>query len=130
MTTHENNSDCPFCNLGVSRIIEECDSALAFRDGFPVTDLHTLIIPKRHAATYFDLTSEELAATHALLESQRARIVSEDRSVVGFNIGWNCGRAAGQTVFHAHVHLIPRRLGDMENPRGGVRGVIPDKRLY
>ena len=121
---------CPFCNLGTERVLEFNENAVAFRDGYPVTELHTLVIPKRHVATYFELTEDERKSIHTLLESQRAKIMAEDDTVEGFNIGWNCGEAAGQTVFHAHVHLIPRRKGDVEDPRGGVRRIIDGKGEY
>jgi ATP adenylyltransferase len=128
MSSSQDN--CPFCSLDTSRVLEGNDHALAFHDGFPVTELHTLVIPKRHLSTYFELSVEERHGIHALLESQRSRILAEDDSVDGFNIGWNCGETAGQTVFHCHVHLIPRRKGDVPDPRGGVRGVIPSRRKY
>ena len=121
---------CIFCNLGNDRIIDQNDLAIAIYDGYPVTVFHTLIIPKRHAETYFDLTDEEREACHQLLVRHRATIQENDNSVNGFNIGINNGESAGQTIFHCHVHLIPRRAGDMDNPRGGVRGVIPDKQQY
>ena len=127
-----NNSkdNCPFCNLNQTDILEYDKLAFAFRDGYPVTELHTLVVPRRHLATYFDLTDEERQSIHKLLETQREKIVAEDSSAEGFNIGWNCGEVAGQTVFHAHVHLIPRRKNDVENPRGGVRHLIPGKGNY
>ena len=118
---------CPFCDLDRARVLEDNEHAEALRDGYPVTELHTLVIPKRHVATYFDLTDEERQSIHELLKSQQEKIEAEDKSVEGFNIGWNCGEVAGQTVFHAHVHLIPRRKGDVENPRGGVRHLMPGK---
>ena len=121
---------CPFCSLDTERVLEFNENAVAFRDGYPVTELHTLVIPKRHVTTYFELTEDERKSIHTLLESQRAKIMAEDDTVEGFNIGWNCGEAAGQTVFHAHVHLIPRRKGDVENPRGGVRHIIDGKGEY
>ena len=121
---------CPFCSLDTERVLEFNEHAVAFRDGYPVTELHTLVIPKRHVTTYFELTEDERKSIHTLLESQRAKIMAEDDTVEGFNIGWNCGEAAGQTVFHAHVHLIPRRKGDVENPRGGVRHIIDGKGEY
>jgi ATP adenylyltransferase len=102
----------------------------AIRDGFPVTHLHTLIIPKRHVAEYFDLYQPELNAVHALLGNQRAKILAIDPTVTGFNVGINSGKDAGQTIFHVHVHLIPRRDGDVADPTGGVRGVIPKKQKY
>jgi len=127
-----NNSkdNCPFCNLNQTDILEYDKLAFAFRDGYPVTELHTLVVPRRHVATYFDLTDEERQSIHKLLETQREKIVAEDSSAEGFNIGWNCGEVAGQTVFHAHVHLMPRRKNDVENPRGGVRHLIPGKGNY
>ena len=121
---------CPFCSLDTERVLEFNEHAVAFRDGYPVTELHTLVIPKRHVTNYFELTEDERKSIHTLLESQRAKIMAEDDTVEGFNIGWNCGEAAGQTVFHAHVHLIPRRKGDVENPRGGVRHIIDGKGEY
>ena len=121
---------CPFCELPTSRIIAENELALVFRDGFPVTTDHTLIIPKRHVADYFDLYPPERNAIEALLQQQKSAIKSADTSVTGFNIGINAGADAGQTVFHCHIHLIPRRSGDVEDPRGGVRGVIPDRQKY
>lgn len=128
MSSSEEN--CPFANLDPERVLESNEHALTFRDAYPVTELHTLVIPKRRVATYFDLNDEERQSIHELLVSQQAAIKASDSSVEGFNIGWNCGEAAGQTVFHAHVHLIPRREGDVENPRGGVRHIIDGKGEY
>ncbi len=125
-----NQEDCIFCQLPKERVIAENDYCLAFHDLYPVTNKHTLIIPKLHRLDYFDLTSEELDAVNDLLKKQKDKILSEDENVTGFNIGANCGEEAGQTVFHCHIHLIPRRKGDMENPRGGVRLVIPEKGHY
>lgn len=121
---------CVFCELPVERIVAENELCVAIRDGFPVTPMHTLIIPKRHVADYFDLYQPELNAIHTLLTQQRHQIAAEDDTVTGFNVGVNAGRDAGQTIFHVHVHLIPRRAGDVEQPRGGVRGVVPDKQSY
>ena len=123
-------TDCIFCNQADLRVVDENLLALAFRDNYPVTEGHTLIIPKRHATTYFDLTEDEVMAVNSLLHSQKAAIQAEDSAVVAFNIGINAGEAAGQTVFHCHIHLIPRREGDVENPRGGVRHTIPGKGFY
>ena len=103
---------------------------MAFRDGFPVTPLHTLVIPKRHVSDYFDLFQPERNAMQALLDEQRQAILQLDDAVTAFNIGINAGQEAGQTIFHCHLHLIPRRKGDVEEPRGGVRGVIPEKQKY
>lgn len=121
---------CAFCELPPERIVAENELALAFRDGFPVTEHHTLIIPKRHVSDYFDLFQPERNAMQALMEQQRALILKSDPSVTAFNVGINAGADAGQTIFHCHMHLIPRRKGDVEEPRGGVRGVIPAKQKY
>lgn len=121
---------CVFCSLEPSRIIDSNDLAVAIRDIFPVTEYHTLIIPKRHVTDYFDLTAPEVEAINALLHTQKHVIEELDDTVTGFNVGVNCGADAGQTIFHVHVHLIPRRKGDAENPKGGVRGVIPAKQGY
>jgi diadenosine tetraphosphate (Ap4A) HIT family hydrolase len=121
---------CLFCGIPQGRIIASNELAYAIRDGFPVTSLHTLIIPKRHAVDYFELSKEELLACHELIHQLRESITQEDPNVVAFNIGMNAGEAAGQTVFHCHTHLIPRRKGDVSSPRGGIRHVIPDKGHY
>jgi ATP adenylyltransferase len=121
---------CIFCALPAERVSSENTLALAFRDAHPVTPLHTLVIPKRHVETWFDLTEPERRATGQLLDQCRDDILGRDKSVSGFNIGMNSGPSAGQTVMHAHVHLIPRRHGDVEQPRGGVRGVVPGKQSY
>ena len=121
---------CPFCEIPEIRIIEENQLAYAIRDGFPVTDMHTLIIPKRHAVTYFELGQAEINACNQLIVHAKKNIEQNDTTVSGFNIGINNGASAGQTVFHCHIHLIPRREGDVENPRGGVRHVIPNKGIY
>ena len=123
-------TDCLFCGIDSSRIIAENELCYAIRDGFPVTPLHTLIIPKRHVADYFDLYQPEFNAMQSMLQAQRQQILTADPSVSGFNVGINAGAEAGQTIFHVHVHLIPRRKGDVAEPRGGVRGVIPDKQKY
>ena len=123
-------NDCLFCNDYAGRLIAENELCFAIRDGFPVTEHHTLIIPKRHVADYFDLYQPELNAIHQMIAEQRAAIRETDSSVLGFNVGINSGAVAGQTIFHAHIHLIPRREGDVVDPRGGVRGVIPSKQGY
>ncbi len=122
--------NCIFCNIETKRIVTENDLAYAVRDGFPVTELHTLIIPKRHVEDYFGLTQEELLACDDLIRYLKDEIMDSDSSVDGFNIGMNAGESAGQTIFHCHIHLIPRRTGDVENPRGGVRHLIPGKGNY
>ena len=126
----ERTAGCPFCELPRERLLAENELAFAFRDGFPVTEHHTLIIPKRHVADYFDLYQPERNAMQALMDEQRVEILGLDQAVTGFNIGVNAGVDAGQTIFHCHVHLIPRRRGDVEEPRGGVRGVIPARQNY
>jgi ATP adenylyltransferase len=123
-------SACLFCELPAERVIASNALAFAIRDYYPVTQLHTLVITKRHAATFFDLFEPERRAINQLLEELRIEMVKNDASVCGFNIGINSGDAAGQTIGHAHVHLIPRRQGDVQDPRGGVRGVIPGKAIY
>ena len=121
---------CIFCELGAGRIISENELCFAIRDAFPVTEHHTLIIPKRHVANYFDLHQPERNAIEAMLHEQRLSILEKDNTVTAFNVGINAGASAGQTVFHVHVHLIPRRDDDVADPRGGVRGVIPSKQRY
>src|SRR4030042_4817038 len=124
----KSQSDCPFCEEGVkSRIIAREGTVIAIRDKFPVTYLHTLIMPKRHVSDFFDLIPEEKADLDSLLLFLRDKIMKEDPSVTGFNVGVNCGAPAGQTIMHTHIHLLPRRQGAMPPPRGGVRGVIPAK---
>ena len=121
---------CPFCEMPEERIIDLNSLAFAIHDKYPVTELHTLIIPKRHAATFFDLFEPERRAINQLLDRLRLEIITKDASITGFNIGMNNGDSAGQTVGHAHVHLIPRRQGDVPDPTGGIRGVIPGKANY
>lgn len=121
---------CLFCDISSDRVILENAFAYAIRDGFPVTPLHTLIIPKRHVEDYFGLDANELVAMNQLIHQLRTSILESDKDVQGFNIGMNIGAVAGQTIFHAHVHLIPRRIGDVANPRGGIRHIIPDKGHY
>lgn len=122
--------ECIFCNLDQNReILAENDLAIAFYDAFPVNPGHTLIIPKRHVANYFELTEEECVAIQALLKIVKDT-VEEKFHPNGYNIGVNVNEAAGQSVFHVHMHLIPRYIGDVENPKGGVRGVIPAKQKY
>jgi len=129
----EDLSDLPPCRFCPAKIrplvVAELDSVWAVRDRHPVSEGHHLIIPKRHAPDWFSMTERERRDAEALLLILKSRI-SADRTVTGFNIGMNCGESAGQTVFHAHIHLIPRRDGDTPHPLGGVRGVIPDKMSY
>ena len=122
---------CIFCDrANVGEIIVENDHAFAIMDAFPVTKLHSLIIPKRHFSDYFELNQHEVLACDALLKQVKAIILEKDRLVQGFNIGVNSGEVAGQTIFHCHVHLIPRRSNDVSRPEGGIRYVIPGKGYY
>lgn len=124
------NQDCPFCNPDSNReLIVESATAYAIYDKFPVNDGHALIISKKHCSDYFDLTFKEQAACIFMLNKVR-KVVSAKFNPDGFNIGINIGEKAGQTVNHVHIHLIPRFNGDVEEPRGGVRGVIPNKQKY
>jgi diadenosine tetraphosphate (Ap4A) HIT family hydrolase len=117
-------SECPFCRLPAGRVLEENGHAVAIADAFPVSPGHTLVIPKRHGAGFFELTFDEVMAVYELLGRMKARL-DRDLKPAGYNIGVNIGEAAGQTVGHSHVHLIPRYCGDVAEPRGGVRNVIP-----
>ncbi|MCY4034216.1 MAG: HIT family protein [Hyphomicrobiales bacterium] len=126
----EYTSNCLFCKINPDRVVAENELCYAIRDGFPVTPLHTLVVPKRHVANYFNLYQSELEAIHVMLDEQHADIPQQDKTVTGFNLGINAGSDAGQTIFHAHIHLIPRRYGDVSDPRGGVRGTIPSKQKY
>lgn len=123
--------NCIFCNLPDDRfIVLENHYSYAIFDKFPVTDGHTLIIPKRHFENYFDIRTEELNGVHDLLLKMRNSLLEKDSRIEAFNIGINAGDAAGQTISHCHIHLIPRIRGDVENPRGGVRNIIPGKGDY
>ena len=118
-------NSCIFCDMDAFDVQAENDYAYVINDAFPITEMHALIIPKRHVKTYFDLNADELGACHDLLNSMRSGILDEDSSVEGFNIGMNNGTVAGQTIDHCHIHLIPRREGDVINATGGVRNLIP-----
>ena len=122
--------DCIFCNIEENRIEDENRHFLVIKDLYPVTYGHTLIISKRHVESFFELTDEEKTLFLQILHAQKEKLIVIDKSITGFNIGINDGQDAGQTIMHCHIHLIPRRNGDIENPRGGVRGVIPNKQKY
>jgi diadenosine tetraphosphate (Ap4A) HIT family hydrolase len=127
------SNECLFCDIQTNdqkRIVAENDLAYAIRDGFPVTEGHTLIIPKRHVLDFFGLTEAELLYMNRLLHSEKEVLTRMYPEIGGFNVGANCGEIAGQSVWHCHLHLIPRRVGDVENPRGGVRHVIRGKGFY
>jgi ATP adenylyltransferase len=125
-------SNCLFCRWirGERPMLTRLGTIAAFHDGFPVTDGHLLIVPLRHTPDWFSMTEKEHADSQALIRRLAEQIMRKDPAVTGFNIGTNSGASAGQTVFHAHIHLIPRRKGDCANPEGGVRGVIDGKRCY
>ena len=121
---------CPFCRVESERVIIASSAlSLAFFDGFPVSPGHALIIPRRHVASFFDLTKEEQQDLLSLLDNVKY-LIDEKYHPDGFNVGVNVGEAAGQSILHVHIHLIPRYEGDVPNPRGGVRGVIPSKQNY
>jgi diadenosine tetraphosphate (Ap4A) HIT family hydrolase len=120
---------CPFCHLEKSQIALEDDWSAAFPDTYPIAPGHTLVVPKRHVASLFELPEVEQAAFWRLVALVRGRLMDELKPD-GFNVGVNDGPAAGQTVLHAHVHVIPRRHGDVADPRGGVRWVVPAKAQY
>lgn len=124
---NEGTQTCPFCLP--DDILFENDLAYARADLYPVNPGHLLIIPKRHVADFFLTTGEEKAALQSLLDEAK-HYLDEKYVPDGYNIGINVGEAAGQTIFHVHMHLIPRYRGDAENPRGGVRGVIPARQSY
>jgi diadenosine tetraphosphate (Ap4A) HIT family hydrolase len=120
---------CPFCTLPAHRIIDANEHGIVVRDGFPVSKGHTLIIPKRHVGSFFEITDEERADLLVLLNKAKV-VIQEEFNPDGYNIGINDGQAAGQTVPHLHMHLIPRYKGDRNDPRGGVRWIIPEKADY
>jgi diadenosine tetraphosphate (Ap4A) HIT family hydrolase len=120
---------CPFCTLPASRIVAESELGVVVKDAFPISPGHTLIIPRRHVGSFFDLTADERSSLLELLSSAKTGLESEFHPD-GYNIGINDGPAAGQTVAHVHLHLIPRYAGDSPDPRGGVRWVLPEKADY
>jgi|SRR3712207_8356366 len=122
---------CVFCSEErVEAAVAAGGSAFAVEDLYPVTEGHMLVIPLRHTPDFFSMTEEERTDALSLIDELVRRLRTLDATVTGFNIGMNCGESAGQTIMHAHVHVIPRRQGDTPDPRGGVRGVIPDKMSY
>lgn len=126
---HLLNMTCPFCYIDQLRIVALNEYAIAIYDGFPISPGHCLIIPKRHFASFFEATKEEQVALLDLL-SEMQELLMREHSPDGFNIGINVGEAAGQTVMHLHIHLIPRYAGDQPDPRGGVRWIFPEKADY
>ena len=124
------NNPCLFCNSKTSGIAHENELAYASYDTYPVSNLHCLIIPKRHLRDYFDLTNDELIACNDLIKKIKIEITAKDKTVKAFNIGTNAGKISGQSIMHCHIHIIPRREGDVESPQGGVRSVIPKNQHY
>ena len=124
------NNPCIFCNIEKSNCAYENELAYASYDSYPVTEHHCLIIPKRHIKNYFDISNKELIACNDLVQIVKDEIIKKDPSVKGFNLGTNIGKVSGQSILHCHLHLIPRREGDVDNPQGGVRSVIPNKQHY
>ena len=124
------NNPCLFCNAKESGIAAENEFAYASYDSYPVSNFHCLIIPKRHVKDYFEMSDEELLACNDLITKIKNEILAKDKSVKAFNIGTNAGKISGQSIMHCHIHLIPRREGDVDNPQGGVRSVIPKKQHY
>lgn len=121
---------CLFCKYNELAVIIENKTCFAIKDKHPVSKFHCLIIPFAHKESYFGLSSEEVLDSFDLLEKLKRNICLKDPQVTGFNIGMNCGKSAGQSIFHCHIHLIPRRSGDVKKAKGGVRHLIPDKGNY
>tara|TARA_B100000963_G_scaffold44087_1_gene32887 strand:- start:19 stop:414 length:396 start_codon:yes stop_codon:yes gene_type:complete len=124
------NNPCIFCKIRKEELQFENQLAYSSIDSYPVSEFHSLIVPKRHVETYFDLTYEEIQACNELILKTKEKILEQDSTVKGFNIGTNAGKVAGQSIMHCHIHLIPRREGDVEDPQGGVRSVIAKKQHY
>ena len=123
--------ECIFCNKTNCKIIFTTKYFFIIRDNsYPVTKHHTLIITNRHVADFFELTKEEMIELDKILKNQKEELKKLDKEISGFNVGVNIGKDAGQSIMHCHLHLIPRRKGDVKDPRGGVRGVIPEKQKY
>ena len=124
------NNPFIFCKISSEELQFENELAYSSADSYPVSKFHSLIVPKRHVQDYFELSAEEVKACHELIIKTKDKILKEDITVKGFNIGTNSGKTAGQSIMHCHIHLIPRREGDVDNPQGGVRSVIPLKQHY
>ena len=124
------NNPCLFCNINSKDLVFDNEFAFASFDSYPVSKYHSLIVPKRHILDYFELTNDELLACNDLIKKIKNEITIKDKTVKAFNIGTNAGKISGQSIMHCHIHLIPRREGDVDNPQGGVRAVIPAKQHY
>ena len=123
------NAACPFCDPPTGRIVSANELGVVIRDGYPISPGHTLVVPRRHVRSFFELTAKERTALLALLDAAK-QALDEELHPQGYNIGINDGPAAGQTIGHLHIHLIPRYAGDQADPRGGVRWIFPDKADY
>jgi ATP adenylyltransferase len=123
-------NECLFCDIKKQNIIHSTKFVYVVRDSYPVTKYHSLIIPHRHISDFFDLNRDELKDLSGILKKEKQSLSNLDKEITAFNVGVNAGVDAGQSIMHCHIHLIPRRKGDIENPRGGVRGVIPSKQKY
>ncbi len=123
------SENCVFCKDLGDRLVDECDLTITFRDKFPVSQGHTLIVPKRHVPNYFEITEDEITAMGKAIQKAKGQI-DEEFGPDGYNIGMNCCEAGGQTVPHLHAHIIPRYIGDVDDPRGGVRWVLKEKANY
>ena len=124
------NNPSLFCNIKKNDIIFDNSYAYASFDSYPVSKFHSLIFPKRHIINFFELNDDELLACNNLINKIKNKVQADDKTIKGFNIGSNLGKVAGQSIMHCHIHLIPRREGDVDNPQGGVRAVIPVKQHY
>jgi diadenosine tetraphosphate (Ap4A) HIT family hydrolase len=123
--------DCIFCKKINCKILKQLKYFFIIRDtAYPVTEHHTLIITNRHVSDFFELSDEENIELNQILKDQKKELKDLDSNISGFNVGVNIGKDAGQSIMHCHIHLIPRRKGDIEDPRGGVRGVIPERQKY
>ena len=124
------NNPCLFCNTNNKEYLIENDLAFATFDSYPVSKNHLLVIPKRHVENYFDLSNDEILACNEIIKLSKKKLEEDDQTIKGFNLGSNNGKAAGQSINHCHIHMIPRRSGDVDNPQGGVRAVISSKQHY
>ena len=126
-----NKEGCIFCNKTNCKVIYSTENFFIIRDtAYPVTKHHTLIVTNRHVEDFFNLTKKEMNDLDEILKKQKEELKNLDNEISAFNVGVNIGKDAGQSIMHCHIHLIPRRKGDVEDPRGGVRGVIPEKQKY
>ena len=130
---NKREKNCPFCNIDTSSskiIINKYDTAIAFEDKYPIVTNHTLIIPLRHVSSFFELSSFEKRCCFLIMDELKIMLQAKDKTITGFNIGFNDGIDAGQTIFHCHIHVIPRRKNDIPDPGGGIRNIIPNKGKY